>query len=104
VLRGWVLAHPVREVLVVTSPIHSRRARWTLRIALDGTGARVHVTSCDSPFSPASLWWLEERPLIQVLNETAKLALYAFRYFLPAAVSLGGPPPPLAAPATPQPS
>jgi uncharacterized SAM-binding protein YcdF (DUF218 family) len=94
VLRAWLLAHPARDVLAVTSPIHSRRALATLRLAVDGTATRVRVTSCDPPSSPASLWWLEERPLIQVVNETAKLVLYTFRYFLPAAIGLGSPPAP----------
>jgi uncharacterized SAM-binding protein YcdF (DUF218 family) len=93
VLRSWLLAHPAHEVLAVTSAIHSRRALRTLRIALDGTGASVRITSCEPPASPTSLWWLEERPLVQVLNETAKLLLYTFRYFLPAAVGLLDPPP-----------
>jgi uncharacterized SAM-binding protein YcdF (DUF218 family) len=91
-LRGFLLAHPVREVLAVTSPIHSRRALATLRIALEGTDARVRVTSCEAPFAASSFWWLEERPLIQVLNESAKLVLYSLRYFVPAALGLRGPP------------
>jgi uncharacterized SAM-binding protein YcdF (DUF218 family) len=100
VLREWLRTHAAPEVLVVTSPIHSRRARHTLGIALDGTGARVRLTSCEPPASPGSFWWLEERPLVQVLNETAKLGLYAFRYFLPAALGLAVPPaPPPSAPA-----
>lgn len=93
VLRSWLLAHPARQVLLVTSPIHSRRALRTVRIALDGVGTQARVTSCEPPYAPSSFWWLEERPLVQVLNESAKLVLYSLRYFLPAALGLGGPPP-----------
>jgi uncharacterized SAM-binding protein YcdF (DUF218 family) len=104
-LRSVVLASPVREVLAVTSPIHSRRALATLEIALDGTGTHAAVTSCDEPFAPSSFWWLEERPLIQVLNESAKLVLYSLRYFVPAALGLRGPPAdPVAGGAAPQPA
>lgn len=103
-LRGFLLAHPARKVLVVTSPLHSRRAIATVRVALDGTGAEAAVTSCDEPFAPGSFWWLEERPLIQVLNESAKLVLYSLRYFVPAALGLRGPPPTsVADPAVPAP-
>jgi len=42
-LHVYVSAHPVRDVLVVTSMLHSRRAGMAMRRALWGTGVRVRV-------------------------------------------------------------
>lgn len=89
VLRRWAEAEGARSVVAVTSPIHSRRARLTLDLAARAGGFEVAVTTCDAPASPGSLWFLEERPLIQVTNETLKLLLYAVRFLAPAWLGFG---------------
>jgi uncharacterized SAM-binding protein YcdF (DUF218 family) len=89
VLRRWAERAGARTIVAVTSAIHSRRARLTLALAAEAGGFAVAVTTCAGPAHPGSLWWLEERPLIQTMNETVKLALYLVRYLVPAWLGLG---------------
>lgn len=84
VLRRWADASGARRIVAVTSPIHSRRAGLTLDVAFAGSGCEVLVYACGEPLSPGSLWWLEERPLVQTTNEVLKLGLYLVRYLVPA--------------------
>ncbi len=92
VLRAWLRSHPARRVLAVTSPSHSRRALWTLRVALADTGVDVGITYCRPPDGPLSGWWLRERALVRIFDEGVKLALYGLRYLLPAVLHLRAPP------------
>jgi uncharacterized SAM-binding protein YcdF (DUF218 family) len=92
VLRRWAEGAGKRSLVVVTSPIHSRRAGLALDLAARAAGLEVAVVSCAEPPGPGSLWWLEERPLVQVSNETLKLGFYAARYFVPAWLGLGAAP------------
>ena len=78
-MRACCVAGPSarkKTLVAVTSPIHSRRARLTLALAARASGLDVAVDSCAAPPGPGSLWWLEERPLVQVANEALKLGLY----------------------------
>jgi uncharacterized SAM-binding protein YcdF (DUF218 family) len=86
VLRRWVRDSGAREVVAVTSPLHSRRARRTLRLLLEPLGVNVHVLACGPRLAPTSGWWLDERPLIAVSNEALKMLLYGARHFAPAAL------------------
>ena len=88
-LRHWAESHGARTIVAVTSPIHSRRARLTLALAARSSGLAIAVHSCTAALAPGSLWWLDERPLVQVANEALKLALYTVRYFVPAWTGLG---------------
>jgi hypothetical protein len=92
VLRRWAEREDVRSMVAVTSPLHSRRARMTLDLVERASGVEVAVVTCSEPLSPGSLWWLDERPLVQVANETLKLGLYLVRYVLPARIGLRAPP------------
>jgi uncharacterized SAM-binding protein YcdF (DUF218 family) len=92
VLRRWAEGAGRPSIVVVTSPIHSRRARLTLDAMARTTGLEVAVVACGKPASPGSLWWLEERPLVQVANETLKLGLYLVRYLVPTWLGLRSPP------------
>lgn len=92
VLRRWAEQEDVHSVVAVTSPLHSRRARMTLDLVAKATGVEIAVVACGEPLSPGSLWWLEERPLVQVANEALKLGLYVARYVVPARLGLRPPP------------
>lgn len=92
VLRRWAERDDVRSIVAVTSPIHSRRVRLTLDLVERTSGIEIAVVTCGEPASPGSLWWLEERPLVQVANETIKLGLYFVRYLVPSWLGLRPPP------------
>lgn len=92
VLRRWAESQGLESVVAVTSPLHSRRARLVLDLVERATGVRIAVATCGETFAPGSLWFLDERPSIQVNNETLKLGLYLVRYVLPARLGLRPPP------------
>ena len=92
VLRRWAEKEDAQSVVAVTSPLHSRRARMTLDLVTRATGIPIAVVTCGEPLSPGSLWWLDERPLVQVTNEALKLGLYLVRYVVPARLGLRPPP------------
>jgi uncharacterized SAM-binding protein YcdF (DUF218 family) len=92
VLRDWAALSGARNVVAVTSPTHSRRAREALRLALSPLGTQVSVSVCGERYGLASRWWLEERPLVNVTDEALKLCLYIVRYFVPTALHLRPPP------------
>jgi len=92
VLHDWAAQSRARSVIAVTSPTHSRRAREALRLALAPLGTRISVSVCGERYALASRWWLEERPLVNVTDETLKLGLYVVRYFVPTALHLRPPP------------
>jgi uncharacterized SAM-binding protein YcdF (DUF218 family) len=91
-LRRWAEGAGVHSVVVVTSPIHSRRARLTLDQVTRATGIQIAVVACGEPAAPGSLWFVEERPLVQVANETLKLGLYLVRYLVPTWLGVRPPP------------
>lgn len=92
ILRHWAEAAGSRQVVAVTSPLHSRRARHTLRLTLEPIGTRVFVVPCGPRLPTTGAWWLEERPLLSAVSEMLKLALYWVRYFAPTALGLTPPP------------
>jgi len=90
VLRRWSQSVGARRLVAVTSPLHARRARRTLRILFAGSDVDVALVACGERLGPTSGWWREERSLVAVTNEALKLALYGIRYFAPAALGLAG--------------
>ena len=86
VLGRWMEAAQVRRVIAVTSPTHSRRAQYTLWLALGALGQDVAVYRCGSRYG--ALWWTQERSLVRVTLEALKLGFYTLRYFVPALLGL----------------
>lgn len=78
-LRQWALAQPdMRRVIAVTSPAHSRRARWVLRRVFRDSGIEVPVHPCPREMAPD--WWRHEKTALRVINEYIKLAYYVVTY------------------------
>jgi uncharacterized SAM-binding protein YcdF (DUF218 family) len=79
-LRRWSEngGRPVGQVIAVTSPAHSRRAKRTLRQVFDGTGVEVRVAACPPALAPG--WWRQEDTLVQVTDEVLKLLYYVIAY------------------------
>lgn len=71
-----------RSIVVVTSPMHTRRARATFRKAFEGAGVDVwvhHLPIGRSSQNPDH-WWEREHETMAVLTETIKLVFYGYRY------------------------
>lgn len=81
-LREYALANNLRSVLVVTSAYHSRRALWTLRHVLGGSGVEVGLDSvATGQQTPAPiLWWLYPSGWEAVAAEYPKFIYYWLRY------------------------
>lgn len=70
--RGW------RSLIVVTSPLHTRRAARTFRTLLPGIV--VYVSAAPDPQYDPARWWATEHGLVGVFTEMVKLAFYWVRY------------------------
>lgn len=69
-----------RRVIVVTSPYHARRARWTFRRIFGPAGIEVLVSP--SPYSKFQVdrWWAREQDTEDVLLEYFKMLHYLLRF------------------------
>ena len=75
-LRRLAAQHGWRKVIVITSKYHTRRTRFAMRRALDGSGVQpiVHATRYD--LSDPAHWWRHRSELRFVLEEWEKLVAY----------------------------
>jgi uncharacterized SAM-binding protein YcdF (DUF218 family) len=72
--------HPLRTVIIVTSDLHSRRARYTFRKVLSSTGAKLMLSPVRDLKYGADNWWRLEDGIIGCQNEYLKLAYYYAKY------------------------
>ena len=81
VCRQYARHYPIKQLLIVTSPFHARRALSVFRRAFAGTGVEIGV-------EPATLysearpgwWWTTPYGRWYVAYEWAAIAFYAGRY------------------------
>jgi uncharacterized SAM-binding protein YcdF (DUF218 family) len=78
--KAYIGAHPIRTAILVTSHLHSRRARWTFRRALGGTAVEVLAVEADQPDVRVRDWWQHPDAALDVLNEYLKFGYYLFHY------------------------
>ena len=71
-LRDYLEENPAERVIVVTSPYHTRRARWTLRRELDGVPVEIRMSAAPDPRFDASNWWQNEEGFVAYLTEALK--------------------------------
>lgn len=68
--RGW------RRVIVVTSTAHTRRTRFAMARALEGSGIDVQVRGTRYDGFQAAKWWTDRGSARWVLTELPKLLAY----------------------------
>ena len=80
----WVRTHPIKKLLVVTSPYHTRRALNVFEQAVGSLGVEVGVLPA-TQFSPAKpqRWWLGVYDRGYVPYEWAGIIYYRFKYNVP---------------------
>lgn len=78
--KNYVATHPTRSAILVTSHLHSRRARWTFRRALAGTDVDVLAVEAEQPDVNVRDWWQRPDPALGVLNEYLKFGYYLTHY------------------------
>jgi uncharacterized SAM-binding protein YcdF (DUF218 family) len=79
-LLAYSREHPLRKVIIVTSDLHSRRARYTFRRVLSGTGVKLMLSPVRDLKYGADNWWRLEDGIIGCQNEYLKLAYYYVKY------------------------
>jgi uncharacterized SAM-binding protein YcdF (DUF218 family) len=79
-LRAYGREHPLHKVIIVTSDLHSRRARYTFRRILSGTGVKLMLAPVSDLKYGADNWWRMEDGIIGCQNEYLKLAYYYAKY------------------------
>ena len=70
-----------RQVIVITSAHHTRRARWILRRQLADSSVRLTMVAANHIAFSASNWWKSEAGLTAIVNEYMKLAYYRIKYW-----------------------
>jgi len=78
--RQYVATHPVHKAILVTSHLHSRRARWVFRRTLAGTGVDVRAIEVPQADVDVRTWWQNPEAALGVLNEYLKFVYYAVHY------------------------
>jgi uncharacterized SAM-binding protein YcdF (DUF218 family) len=70
-----------REMIIVTSPYHTRRALATFRLVFDGTGVKlaIHPALDTSPARPRC-WWRQPYDRAYVAYEWAAILFYGVRF------------------------
>jgi len=86
--RRFAAQTPIRRVLLVTSPYHTRRALAVFRDALAGTGIEVGVEPAVYAKARPALWFTSAEDSWYVAYEWAALVYYGFRYGIPPALDL----------------
>ena len=71
-LRQYLEENPAERIIVVTSPYHTRRARWTLRRELKGVPVELRMSAAPDPRFDASNWWQNEEGFVAYFTEALK--------------------------------
>jgi uncharacterized SAM-binding protein YcdF (DUF218 family) len=79
-LRDYCRLHAIRKVIVVTSDMHSRRARFVMRKELSGMPVKVMLSPIADRKYGANNWWRIEDGVVGCQNEYIKLAYYHLKY------------------------
>lgn len=80
VLRGYLDAHPLRRILLVTSAFHTRRARWIIDKELAPLPVSLEVAAAPYIGFDQTNWWKSEDGLVTLNNEYIKLVYYLVKY------------------------
>jgi uncharacterized SAM-binding protein YcdF (DUF218 family) len=76
--RGWGSPHRRWGLIIVTEPLHTRRAARTFRTLLPEV--EVIVSAAPDPRYDPARWWESEHGLVGVFNELLKLGFYWAKY------------------------
>ncbi|WP_162532449.1 YdcF family protein [Candidatus Scalindua japonica] len=79
-LQKYWQSNSFNKLLVVTSPVHSRRAKFTFQEIFKDTDVEISVLSDPyDPFNPGK-WWKDEGSLLNVVSEGLKILLYRYKF------------------------
>ncbi len=79
VVHAYCREHSIRKVIIVTSDLHSRRARFIFRKIFDGDSKIMMSPISDRKYG-ANNWWRLEDGIIGCQNEYLRLLYYHLKY------------------------
>jgi uncharacterized SAM-binding protein YcdF (DUF218 family) len=79
-LREWLTRSHAAVVLIPTEIFSSRRVRWVMQRALNGTGAKVQIAALSRPDYSRVDWWRNEKGIVDFQNEILKYVYYRLKY------------------------
>jgi uncharacterized SAM-binding protein YcdF (DUF218 family) len=80
VVRDFVQTERIKSLVLVPSPLHSRRAIWTFKRVFEGTGIKINVMpSGYTGFDPEH-WWKQRALRLKVFKECQRLIYYRLKY------------------------
>ena len=79
-LLAYSRQQSLRKVIIVTSDLHSRRARFIFRKRLSGGGVKIMMSPIPDRKYGADNWWKVEDGLVGCQNEYLKLFYYHLKY------------------------
>jgi len=77
---AFVRRTPIRRLLIVTSPYHTRRSLAVFREVLAPAGVELGVEAADSSPAHPTRWWATPYDRAYVAYEWAAIVYYSFRY------------------------
>jgi uncharacterized SAM-binding protein YcdF (DUF218 family) len=83
-VRAYASSHPIRRLLVVTSPYHCRRSLHVFEQVMRGTGVEVGVKPASAySIADPDRWWRHPYDRWYVAYEWAANVEYRFKYGIP---------------------
>lgn len=79
-MRVWADRTGAQRIIVPTEIFSTRRTRWMLHRAFDGTAVSITVPALDPAAYDRDNWWRSERGIIAFQNELLKYLYYRLRY------------------------
>lgn len=80
-VADWARAHPIKSLIVVTSPPHTARAKMIFTSALAGLGIEVRMHAAEAGTFRADTWWHHRENLAEGISEWQKWLLYHLRFY-----------------------
>lgn len=78
-LRDWMEQNQCKSAIVVAGYFQTRRAKWVMERAFQGTGRDIRITYPSGDIHSKTDWWTNEEGFIMVENEYLKNVYYRLK-------------------------
>ncbi len=79
-LAEYARGNSIKRVIVTTSAMHTRRARWAVMRAMAGMDVQVKMAAVPNLRFDSGNWWRHEEGLLLCLEEYIKFIYYWLKY------------------------
>ncbi|MCX6537959.1 MAG: YdcF family protein [Acidobacteria bacterium] len=81
IVAAWIKTRQIRQVIIVSSSFHTRRAGYIFEWMLRGTGVVVRMRPAAQDRYKPDTWWTDRNTLLAGLVEWQKTIYYRLRYW-----------------------